>query len=95
MNEIDQIHSYKIRKISSHLLELGCKITYFGVAWSKIDSNWIYFDTELKIEELIALFDIDGKLKIHENTDPRSGLEKGLIDEETGEAIMGTIKDHI
>jgi len=57
-----------------------------------VDSDWIYFDSVLNINELIIQFDKEKSLVIHENTDPRSGLEKGLIDSITNEAVMGIVK---
>ncbi|WP_378178004.1 hypothetical protein [Aquimarina sp. SS2-1] len=89
MAKSNVIKSDKIKNICHFLESKGSNISYFGKAWSNIDANWIYFDCELNIKELIELFDPLRQLLIHENKDPRSGLEKGLIDPETGEGIMG------
>ncbi len=92
MDKIKSIKSNSIRAISTFLANNGCLVTYFGKPWSNVDSNWIYFDSVLNINELIIQFDEDKTLEIHENTDPRSGLEKGLIDSITKEAVMGLVK---
>lgn len=64
-------------------------ITYFGKAWSGCINNWIYFDTVLDIEALKELFDLDSNFEVHENLDPKSGVERGFVDKTTGEGIMG------
>jgi len=91
MTKIDLIQSDKIKAMSQFLNKKGVKISYFGKAWSNEDANWIYFDCKLNIIELIKLFDPSKQLVVHENIDPRSGLEKGLIDNSTGEGIMGKL----
>jgi hypothetical protein len=91
MEEIESIKSKVIREISLFLLGKGHAITFFGNAWSELNGNWIYFDTVLDLPFLVDQFDKEGKLETHENTDPKTGLEKGLIDSTTGEAVMGLV----
>ena len=67
----------------------GYKITFEGQAWSNTRASWIYFNTRLNIDRLINRFDPKKELILHQNDDPRSGREKGLIDKSTGEGIMG------
>jgi hypothetical protein len=92
MTKINLIKSDKIKAICHFLKEKGESISYFGKAWSNEEANWIYFGCILNTNELIRLFDPTNQLIVHENTDPRSGLERGLIDNETGEGIMGKLK---
>jgi hypothetical protein len=92
MKEIESIKSKLIRDISLFLLEKGHSITFCGNAWSDLNVNWIYFDTILDLQLLVNQFDYENKLETHENTDPKSGLEKGLVDPSTGEAIMGLVR---
>ncbi|MBR9920333.1 MAG: hypothetical protein GYB31_05780 [Bacteroidetes bacterium] len=75
-----------------HLLGNGHQITFVGKAWSKIDAEWVYFSSVLDIDLLKETFDKKDKLEYHENRDPKSGQEMGLVDKETGEAVMGTLK---
>ncbi len=88
---IKDIQSDKIRSISEYLYEQNTPITYFGKAWEKCSNNWIYFDTVLDLEKLRKLFELNEHIIIHENTDPKSGTEKGFIDNITGEGLMGKI----
>lgn len=66
-------------------------ITSFGQAWSKASAPWIYFDTVLDVDGLRSKFRLDENLEIHENLDPKSGLEKGFVDKTTGEGLMGKL----
>ncbi len=94
IKEIKTIKSHAIREMGLFLLSRGHSITYFGKAWSKVNGDWIYFDTVLDIDDLIRQFDRDRTLELHENTDSKSGLEKGLVDPLTDEAVMGLIKEY-
>ena len=91
MEQIGSIKSNGIREISLYLYKQGHAITFFGKAWSKVSANWIYFDTVLNIDTLINKYDKDRNLEIHENMDPRSGLERGFVDPSRGEAVIGLI----
>ncbi|MBW1294758.1 hypothetical protein [Aquimarina litoralis] len=89
MENIASLESIKIKEICYYLLNKGFSITYFGKPWSNIQSNWVYFNTELNTEVLILKFDTDKTLEIHKNDDRKSGLEKGLVDPITKEGVMG------
>ena len=92
MQRIKLIESKEIKEMAKYLTKQGIAITFFGKAWSGCVNNWIYFDTILEIEELIEKFSLDSNISIHENLDPKSGKERGFIDNRTGEGIMGIIK---
>ena len=92
MKRIKTIESSQIRKIAEHLYDQGITITFFGKAWSGCTNNWIYFDTYLDLDELKEIFELNEELEVHENRDPKSGLERGFIDKITGEGIMGKLK---
>nr|WP_319510833.1 hypothetical protein [uncultured Draconibacterium sp.] len=91
LNKIEQLKSDSLREIARFLFENGNRITFFGQAWSKVSANWIYFDTTLDLPGLKRQFNLKDNIVIHENLDPRSGRERGYIDRETGEGLMGTI----
>ena len=85
------IKSASLRKIAKSLKTREIEITYFGRAWTKQLADWIYFDTVLDVEKLRNQFQLGAHIQIHENLDPKSGTEKGFIDEHTGEGLMGKI----
>lgn len=91
MEQIESIKSNEIKRISLFLLKQGYTISFFGKAWSQLNSNWIYFNTVLNINSLINQFDNERILRIHEYTDLKNGHERGLIDPTTGEGVMGLI----
>jgi len=86
------IKSDSLKKIAKSLKNKGIEITYFGHAWTKQLGDWIYFDTVLDVEKLRNKYQLGAHIVIHENLDPKSGTEKGFIDEHTGEGLMGKIK---
>jgi hypothetical protein len=86
------IKSVSLRQIAKGLQKSGIKISYCGRAWTEQHANWIYFDTVLNVEKLRNKYQLGAHIVIHENLDPKSGTEKGFIDEQTGEGLMGKIK---
>ncbi|MBN1425321.1 hypothetical protein JXA88_12275, partial [Candidatus Fermentibacteria bacterium] len=60
------------------LLEDGVRVTYRGQAWSKNCREWVYFDVILDIDAIMERFSLPSCVRFHENTDERSGLERGL-----------------
>jgi hypothetical protein len=86
------IKSDSLRQIAKNYKKRGIKIDYFGHAWTKQMANWIYFDTVLNVEKLRKEYQLGAHIVIHENLDPKSGMEKGFIDEQTGEGLMGKVK---
>jgi hypothetical protein len=86
------IKSDSLRHIAKNLKKSGIEITFFGFAWTKQRANWIYFNTVLDVEALRRNFQLGTHILIHENLDPKSGLEKGFIDDQTGEGLMGRIQ---
>ena len=88
------IKSDSLRNIAKSLKNKGIEITYFGRTWTKQLADWIYFDTVLDVEKLRKKYQLGAHILMHENLDPKSGTEKGLIDEQTGEGLMGQIKSN-
>jgi len=86
------IKSASLRNIAKSLKNKGIEITYFGRTWTKQLADWIYFDIVLDVEKLRDQFQLGAHIVIHQNLDPKSGTEKGFIDEHTGEGLMGKIK---
>lgn len=87
--KLSTLKSGILRRIAEHLWEHRYEITYFGQAWSNESSSWVYFNNILDIDRLKKDFDPADELRIHENLDPKSGKERGFIDKNTGEGLMG------
>lgn len=85
------IRSSALRQIAKGLQKSGIEISYFGRAWTEQHADWIYFDTVLDVEKLRNKYQLGANIISHENLDPKSGTEKGFIDEQTGEGLMGKI----
>jgi hypothetical protein len=91
LHKIKQIKSNSHREKVKYLLENGHRITYFEQAWSNESADCIYFDSKLDLEKQESKFKLNGNVIIHENIDPKSGTERGFIDNETGEGLIGKL----
>ena len=91
-NKTHLIESVQLRKVAEFLEAQNIPITFFGKAWSKATGNWIYFNTVLDLDHLRSHFNLDETIVVHENLDPKSGTERGFIDQTTGEGVMGRLK---
>ncbi|WP_271766677.1 hypothetical protein [Aquimarina algiphila] len=87
------IQSKTLQRIAKDLQNKGIKITHFGKAWSNQPANWVYFDTVLNIEEIKTTYNLGETIQPYENLDPRTGTEKGFIDTQTGEGLMGKLNN--
>jgi accessory colonization factor AcfC len=92
LHKIELIKSDSLREIATYLLDSGIQVTFFGQAWSNVSGDWIYFDTILNLKRLKRKFNLKDNIVIHENLDPKSGTERGFVDNETGEGLMGKLK---
>ncbi|MBS1513016.1 MAG: hypothetical protein JST86_19420 [Bacteroidetes bacterium] len=83
-------------KILEHYLK-GKAIpeTFRGKTWSDNCREWIYFDCVLDIASLQAKFHLPNFVVQHENRDPRSGTELGLVCTLCKDAIVGLHPDHL
>ena len=78
-----------LRKLEDHLVSEGHRITASGQVWSMNCRFWIYFDAVLDCDALRKRFELPAFVVVHQNDDPRSGREKGLVCETDQDAIMG------
>lgn len=62
-----------------------------GELWSRNCHEWVYFDVVLDIAALRQRFVLAECVELHENRDPRSGLERGFICMACHDAVMGRI----
>jgi len=91
MDKIALLQSEQLRKVARHLETENIPITFFGQAWSKPTAQWIYFDATLDLDALREKFNLNEDIVQHENLDPRSGTERGFIDKNTQEGLMGKL----
>ncbi len=81
-----------LSELERALMESGAKVTSRGQAWSRNCREWVYFDVRLDIKRLSVRFGLGPPVNIHENTDPRSGLERGFVCSECNDAVLGRVK---
>lgn len=77
--------------IENELIESGFKETYRGQAWTHNCREWVYFDVVLDMDKLRQRFDLSGSIKVHENLDPKSGVERGIVCTSCHDGIMGKL----
>lgn len=84
--------------VCAHLAELesalqasGARETYRGQAWSENCREWVYFDVVLDVAALQQRFHLDTPVRLHDNLDPKSGLERGFECTECQDAILGLV----
>ena len=92
LKKIKLIESGELKEIAEYLTSQAIPVTYYGMPWTGCVNNWIYFDTCLELEILREKFQLGANIMVHENQDPRSGTERGFIDTNTGEALMGKLE---
>jgi hypothetical protein len=73
------------------LIASGATVTSRGAAWSRNCREWVYFDVRLDIDAIRERFALPDCVKVHENKDPRSGLERGFECAACNDAVMGLI----
>lgn len=78
-----------LRAVGEQLLASGFRVTSAGQPWTENCRLWVYFDSVLAVEELRRRHALPSHVVVHENTDPRSGLELGLVCELHHDAVVG------
>ena len=77
--------------LEQEMLENGVVVISRGRPWSKNCREWISVDLVLDTDSLIKRFSLSPVVEVHENTDPRSGLERGLVCSMCHDGIIGAI----
>jgi hypothetical protein len=77
------------------LIASGTLETYRGQAWSHNCREWVYFAVVLDIPALQQRFAFASCVQIHENADPRSGLERGFVCTACQDAVMGMVEGDV
>jgi len=78
-----------LRKLEDYLMSQGIPPTSSGQVWSMNCRFWIYFKAVLDCDALRKRFELPAFVVGHQNDDPKSGREKGLVCEACKDAIMG------
>jgi len=73
------------------LIASGLKVTSRGAAWSKNCREWVYFDVRLDIDAIRERIAFPDCVQVHENTDQRSGLERGFVCDSCNDGVMGKV----
>lgn len=73
------------------LMGSGASVTYRGQAWSLNCREWVYFDRSLDVAALKNRFSFGPTVRVHENRDPKSGLERGFVCTSCHDAVMGVV----
>jgi len=68
-----------LRAVEAAVLATGAHETYRGQAWTQNCREFVYFDTHLDLTELRRTIELDPCVVDHENTDTKSGTERGLV----------------
>ena len=77
--------------LENELIRSNVKETYRGQAWTKNCREWVYFDVVLETATLATRLNLSPCVKVHENLDARSGLERGFVCENCKDGIMGLV----
>lgn len=80
-----------LSELDRELAESGAKETFRGQAWSANCREWVYYDRILDIETIRERYRFPAIVRIHENTDERSGLERGFVCTVCNDGIMGQV----
>jgi hypothetical protein len=81
-----------LRWLEQALIAAGFRETFRGQAWTENCREWVYFDVILDIPRLRKQFRIPPCVEVHENTDPKSGLELGLTCRSCLDGVMGAVE---
>jgi hypothetical protein len=81
-----------LRPLEQALQAAGIRETFRGAAWSENCREWVYVDARLDIAALQRRFAFPPCVTVHENTDERSGLERGFVCGECHDAVMGLVR---
>lgn len=81
-----------LSELETELIEAGFAETFRGQAWSDNCREWVYFDVVLDVGALSERLVFGPTVKVHENSDPRSGLEIGFVCGQCHDGIMGRVE---
>lgn len=88
MNEEAKLCEH-LRPVGEHLRSTGASVNSAGQPWSQNCRYWVYFNVVLDVDDLRRRFALPAEVAVHENADPKSGTERGLVCEMHHDAVMG------
>jgi hypothetical protein len=74
------------------LLQSGARETARGQVWTRNCREWVYFDVVLDTVALRGRFPFAACVDVHENTDPKSGMERGFVCTACHDGVMGLLE---
>jgi hypothetical protein len=82
-----------LQQLERELKNAGIKETFRGQAWSHNCREWAYFDCHLDLHSIRQRIKFAECVIDHENADPHSGTERGLVCAEHYDAIIGSLDE--
>lgn len=79
-------------ELERYLVAQGIKLHSRGTPWSRNCREWATFACCLDIPSLRKRFSFEPCVEDHENLDPRSGTERGLVCAEHHDGIIGSLE---
>jgi hypothetical protein len=80
-----------LAKLERELIENDLKETFRGQAWSDNCREWVYYDVVLDVDCIRSRLALEPFVSVHENTDERSGTERGFICGMCKDGVMGRL----
>ena len=80
-----------LRSVEAAVVAAGAHETYRGQPWTDNCREWVYVDVRLDLADLRRRLDLDPCVVDHENTDPRSGTERGLVCTTHHDGVIGLL----
>lgn len=80
-----------LRPVGEHLRAAGFRVVHAGTPWSKNCRYWVYFDAVLDVDDLRRRFALPATVELHENLDPKSGTERGLVCSLDHDGVLGRL----
>jgi hypothetical protein len=80
-----------LASLERELASSGALETFRGQPWSDNCREWVYFDIVLDVDSIKERSNFAPFVIVHENTDQRSGTERGLVCGVCKDGIMGRL----
>ncbi|MBN2355902.1 hypothetical protein JXO59_07300 [candidate division KSB1 bacterium] len=81
-----------LASLEKAIIDSGAHETYRSSPWTKNCREWVYYDVVLDIDSIQERFDLPDCVQVHENMDPKSGMEKGFYCSQCHDAVMGLVE---
>ncbi|HET9943614.1 MAG TPA: tetratricopeptide repeat protein [Terriglobia bacterium] len=78
-----------LRQAESYIRDQGGRVVSVGRPWSANCRTWVYFDTILDAESLIAGLHLDACVAVHDHRGTHDGSERGIVCRIHHDGVMG------